>query len=141
MDREFFSSTLTGGDKLKINGLKSTNCLNKCNDKQFCSLDNTYQEFCDSCDKFATPTDCKERGLPSTIPSLGKNACLKQCFNYEMPEPNLIFSAICQQDMVNFEAFGQSKLVAKNDFGFIVIITDFFVIILYLYFVKYLSGV
>jgi hypothetical protein len=58
-----------------------------------------------------------------------------------MPEPNLLFSAICQQDKVKFEAFGQSAMVAKNDFGFIVIVTDFFVIIIYLYFVKYLSGV
>jgi hypothetical protein len=63
-DREFFSKTLTGGDKLKINGLESTNCKGKCVKNQFCSLDNTFQEFCDSCEKFATPTDCKEGGLP-----------------------------------------------------------------------------
>ena len=55
------------------------------------------------------------------------------------PEPMILVQAYCIQDTVEVGAFGYTNTVVKNDFGYIIIFTDFLIIALFGWFIYYLD--
>ena len=56
-----------------------------------------------------------------------------------MPEPNIVISAPCLSDVVKIGVGDYTKTFKKTDFGYIVIFSDFLVVLIFIYFIYILD--